>query len=211
MDQITAIETALIARLQSGLGSMVRSVDSYSGELDDELANVVRAFPACWVTFGGFNGSEPQSLSKQKYKTRAQFVVMVGQHARSGGSASRQGRDGSVGTNLLIAAVRRLLINQDLGLAIGNFKPGRVRVLHNTRLGEGQALQVFALEFETTISETALENGAWPVPTEEADAIFANYGGSRSEPDPDFTTLGAEIRADLGMGASVSAVKTLGE
>ena len=61
--------------------------------------------------------------------------------------------------------------------------------------GEGAvvALQVFALEFETTISEIALENGARPVPTDEADAIFAGFGGANDRPAADLLGITTTI------------------
>ena len=45
---ITKIEQAIVSRLKNGLGRMVRSVKSYSGELED-LATQVMVLPAVWV------------------------------------------------------------------------------------------------------------------------------------------------------------------
>ena len=189
-DPITAIEAAIVTRLQAGLGKMVTEVASYAGELDDDLPNVVRRFPAAWVTFGGISKTEPYGTSKEKHKATGQFVVMVGTRNLRGGSAARQGQDG-IGSNQLVMAVRRLLTQQDLGLEIAHLKPGKVRTLYNTRI-EGVALQVFACEFDTTWIETALPNNTWPAPdnTGHPDIAFAAYQGRLDAPATDWLTVG---------------------
>ncbi|WP_158535664.1 phage protein Gp37, partial [Kingella kingae] len=49
---ITVIEQRLVERLKRGLGTMVRTVKSYNGEVDD-LAAQIMTLPAVWVTYGG--------------------------------------------------------------------------------------------------------------------------------------------------------------
>lgn len=189
---IATIEAALIARLTPGLGRMVRLVASYSGELDDELANVIRAFPAAWVTFGGITDTRPASTSRSQFKTTGQFVVMVGernlqqQAGRHGGVRPEQ-----VGVYPLVYAVRRLLSGQDLGLAISPLQPGKVRTLYNTRLNDG-AFAVFACEFSCSWMEDALVNGHWPTAAtpDSPDALFARYGAQLQTPDPDWLRTG---------------------
>ena len=78
---IALIENALIQRLQQGLGQLVREVGSYSGELDDDLPEAIRRFPAAWVTFGGIVDSKPRSTSRQQYRVQGQYVVMVGERS----------------------------------------------------------------------------------------------------------------------------------
>ena len=72
---ITKIEQAIVSRLKNGLGRMVRSVKSYSGELED-LATQVMVLPAVWVTYGG-SRIEPKATGKKRYQDSAEFVVMV--------------------------------------------------------------------------------------------------------------------------------------
>ncbi len=184
-DQITAIENAIVSRLAAGLGKMVREVASYAGELDDDLPNTIRAFPAAWVTFGGVTKTESYGTSKTKFKTTGQFHVMVGSRNLRGGSAARQDVDGS-GTNRLVMAVRKLLNQQDLGLEIAHLKPGRVRTLYNSRI-EGTAFQAFACEFETAWIETTLANGDFPLAD---DSLFADFAGATTPTDPDLLNVG---------------------
>lgn len=190
MPIITAVELAIVDRLTRGLGRMVDSVQTYGGEFDDEnLADVIRRFPAAWVTFGGVRKTTPVDLSRQKWRTEATFVVMVGARSARSEAASRHGGPsvGEIGTNLLIYGVRRLLTQQDLGLRIKEFAPGSVRTLFNTRLAR-EAFSVFALEFHTEWVEQALPARTLPEPVDPADidrtdptsgidSVFAAYAG----------------------------------
>lgn len=199
-DPYTRIEAAICGRLKAGLGAMVRDVTSYGGELDDDLGQIVRALPAAWVTFGGITGTKPYSTSKEKWVATGRFAVMAGQSNARSEEAMRRGghRPQEIGTNPLVWAIRRLLIQQDLTdqdatLEISALRPGRVRTLFNTQL-RGDAVSVFACEFETDWIEDALVNGRFPTaPAEGAeeryDALFARYTGSRSPADPDLTRV----------------------
>ena len=53
----------------------------------------------------------------------------------------------------MLQDISLLLINNDLGLAIGNLKPGATRTLYNSQLN-GQGLAVFAREWHTEFIET---------------------------------------------------------
>jgi phage gp37-like protein len=187
----------MVDRLQRGLGRMVKSVQTYGGEFDDEnLADVVRRFPAVWVTFGGVRKTTPVDVSRQKWKPESTFVVMVGSRSARSEAASRHGgpSPGEIGTNLLIYGVRRLLTQQDLGLRIKEFAPGSVRTLFNTRLAH-DAFSVFALEFHTEWVEQALPARMLPQPVDPADvdatdptsgldSVFAAYGGQLDPASP---------------------------
>lgn len=189
---IALTEKAMCERLRQGMGRMVQGVHSYGGEMDGEPADVVRRLPGVWVTFGGIQKTEPTSISKRKYKTYGRFVVIVGDRNVRSEEATRQGGPGlqEAGTYKMVAAVRRLLSGQDLGLGIAHLVPGRARTLFNTKV-EGAALSVFACEFDTYWVEEALENGLFPVvdaPADSIDSIFSGYLGSQSEPDADWLT-----------------------
>lgn len=195
----TRIELAIVGRLKTGLGNMLKDVGSYGGELDDEMGRIAGMLPAAWVTFGGIIATAPHSTSKEKWLTTGRFAVMVGDQNQRGEEASRHGgtRSAEVGTNALVWAVRRLLIGQDLvdqdaGLQISPLKPGRVRTLFNTKVAGG-AMSVFAAEFETSWIEHALPNTRWPVPAapspepgvpgSEYDELFHQYPKARTD-DP---------------------------
>ncbi|MCW3479736.1 DUF1834 family protein [Neisseriaceae bacterium JH1-16] len=221
-------ENAIIDRLKTGLGKMVKEVGSYGGELDEGLEEAIRRFPAAWVTFGGVTKTEPTGTSRQKYKAHGQFVVMVGDRSVRSEAASRQGGParGEVGTYPLIYAVRRLLVSQDLGLPIQELMPGRVRTLFNSRL-ERQAFSVFACEFHTAWIEHALPRDHWPYPPSPSDpvdpsapyqpggpyaddAVFVPYGGQLAQPAQDWlrTGLNYHLAPDDGSADAQDIIPT---
>lgn len=190
---ITAVELAIVARLRLGLGKMVKSVETYGGELDDETDEVVRRFPAAWVTFGGVRDSSATSTSRKKWKKEALFAVMVGARSVRNEQAARHGGAGrhEVGTNQLIYAVNRLLTQQDLGLPIAELAPGRVRTLRHV-LVQREAFSCFAIEFHTAWIDEALPRDRFPAPEgpNDPDAIFETHGGQLGQPDPDWLRTG---------------------
>ncbi len=198
-DPIVAIETAIQDRLKAGLGKMVTSVNSYGGEFDEDLGQVARAFPACWVTFAGVLSTRPTSTSRQFYRAAGRFVVLVGQRSVQSEQHGRRGGVNGIGSYTLVRAVRRLLTNQDLELnEVSELQPGAVRTLFNGRL-RSEALSVFACEFDTSWMEPALEIGRWPEPMidpdthlpvpGDPDAIFAEHGGRLDAPYPDLESI----------------------
>lgn len=161
---ISEIEDAIIARIQAaasatpGLGYTLKEVASYGGELDDDLAKVVRSFPAVWVTFAGSGKPKPVATARNKWLTPATFAVMVAARNVRGERATRHGVTVAgvlkeVGAYQILKDVGLLLINNDLGLAISHLKPGATRTLYNTRLN-GQGLAVFAREWHCEFIET---------------------------------------------------------
>ncbi|EON13085.1 DUF1834 family protein [Pandoraea sp. SD6-2] len=187
---VTAVELAIVDRLSRGLGRMVREVKTYGGEFDDEeLDQVVRRFPAAWVTFGGVPRTGAESLARSKYKAEAIFVVMVGARSVRSEAASRHGGPDprEVGSNLLISCVRRLLNQQDMGLPIQALVPGAIRTVFNTKT-RADAFSVYALEFRTAWMESSLFLGTFPAEDSTApiDDLFARYGGQMDPPSPDW-------------------------
>lgn len=195
---ILAIEQAIIARLRAGMGRMVLSVDSYGGEFDEQLADVVRRFPAAWVTFAGVLSSRPTSTSRRNYLASGRFVVLVGQRSVRNEAASRQGGRNEIGVYDLVYAVRRLLTNQDLDLdGVGHLQPGAVRTIFNGQV-RNVAATIFACEFDAAWIEAALEPGRWPdpepgIPT-DPDSIFEDHGGQLDTPYPDLDRVKLDHR-----------------
>lgn len=204
-DPISRIEAAIVERLHTGLGNMVRSVENYGGELDGALPAVIRRFPAAWVTFKGVLQTRPMNTGKSRYDANGRFVVLVGTQTVRSEQAGRRGgpRVNEVGTYQLIYAVRRLLSNQDLGLSgVDYLQPGTVRTLFNGALG-AQAVSVFAVEFDTSWTERPLEAGRWPEPNPEdvgnpeaidPDLIFVEYAAQTDEPHPALSGIQLDYR-----------------
>ena len=178
---ISQIEDAIIARINAaaaatpGLGYKLPTVESYGGELDDDLAAVVRKFPAVWVTFAGSGKSRPVATARNKWITPATFVVMVGARNVRGERATRKGLTvggviKEVGVYQMLSDISLLLVNNDLGLPIEYFKPGATRTLFNTKLN-GQAMAVFAREWHTEFVETQPR-----VPIDPTDPMWLKLG-----------------------------------
>lgn len=186
---LDTIENALVMRLKQGLGRLVMDVQSYGGELDDDLTDVVRRFPAAWVTFGGITRTERTTTARDKVKASGTWVVMVGARNLHDRNAGRKGGCGEVGAYQLVQAVRRLLQQQDLGLPIDYLQPGRVRTLYNTRI-QNEPIAVFACEFATAWIEHSMDNQTWPVDGRPEDAVFQGNHGQKDAETPDLLRLG---------------------
>ena len=227
MVTLTDIELAMVERLRKGLGKLVTTVETYGGELDDEgLYQVVQQMPACWVTFAGITKDDWTSTSQRKSQPEARFVVMVAARSFRSEAASRHGgvSQWEVGANQLVWAVRRLLIGQDLGLAIDAFKGVNVKTLFKTSLERQQAMAVYAVEFSTFWVEKHLECGQFPsmpmktitehgqtvtVPdTDHPDYLFYQYEGQQSAA-PDLLGMNMEVKQTQKTEADLTAeVKT---
>lgn len=183
------VEDAIIARIKAaasatpGLGYKLPTVESYGGELDENLEAVIRKFPAVWVTFAGCKASVKAKTAGDKWKTQATFVTMCGARNVRGERATRQGvKVGGVikevGVYQMLKDVAALLSGNDLGLQITRLQPGAIRTLFNTKIGN-QGLAVFAREWHCEFTEGQ--------PREQIDPSsgdFLKFGiGYYSQPD----------------------------
>jgi phage gp37-like protein len=175
---IAVIETAIIDLIKATpLPYKLATVASYGGELDDELENVVRSFPAVWVTFSG--GAKPERTGNRTWRVPCTFSVLCGVRSPRDEQATRHGLKVAgqlreVGVYQMLLDVRNLLINSDLGLSITPFAPGAVRTLYNTKL-RTEALAVFGQEWHTSF---VLHQDAPPVlPAGMLNTVGMNYLG----------------------------------
>jgi phage gp37-like protein len=151
-NMVSQIEVAIISTLKSAPGlSYLKTVDSYGGQFDDDIGEVIRAYPAVWVVFGG--SGTPKPYGTEKWKVPATFVTIVAARNVRDEESSRRGSSGEPGTYQMLDDVRAMLIREDFGLAIERLQPGPVKTLYNTRL-RGQALSVFSQEWSTAYIAT---------------------------------------------------------
>lgn len=178
---IATIEDAIIAHIKAaasatpGLGYKLPNVASYGGELDDDLAQVVRSFPAVWVTYAGSGKPRPYSTARGKWIVPCTYAVMVGSRNVRGERSTRHGLTvggviKEVGAYQMLHDLGLLLLNQDFGLAIKNLVPGATKTLYNTKLN-GQALAVFAREWHTEFVEEQPR-----VPIDPTDPMWLKLG-----------------------------------
>lgn len=156
---ITEIEDAILARITAAndgrLGYKFASLDSYGGEFDEDINQVIRRLPGVWVVYAGGGKPVPYGTQKARWKMPATFAVLVGARSVRGEPFSRRGLNSAAGAVLEVGAyrmlddVRRMLLNQDFGLAITRLELGEVRTLYNTRMN-GLAMSVFSQEWHTS-------------------------------------------------------------
>lgn len=155
---LAEIEDAIINHIKTtagaaGFGYKLPTVESYGGELDDDIAQVVRKFPAVWVAFAGSGRPLAMGTHKDKWLVPCTFAVMAGARNVRGERSTRHGlKVGAqiveVGVYQMLEDVRLMLLGQDFGLAIDRLTPGATKTLYNTKLN-GQSMAVFAQEWHT--------------------------------------------------------------
>lgn len=154
---IVEIENAILSRIQAAndgrLGYKIATLETYGGEFDDEITQVVRQLPGVWVVYAGGGKPVPYGTSKTKWKMPATFAVMVGARSVRSEPFSRRGLEvggqvKEVGAYRMLEDCRRILLNQDFGMEIARFEPGAVKTLYNLKMN-GLALSVFAQEWHT--------------------------------------------------------------
>lgn len=182
---ITKVEQALIERLRLGLGKMVYSVGSYSGEIDDSQLDV-RRLPACLVSYAGsdFDARSVNARGK-RYQATDTFVVLVMARSMRSAVAGRVGgvTQQEVGVNLLLSAVKYLLINQTLGGLVSPIQPKRIRTIWNNAEVKKEKISAFAIEFEMSYTENGfLDDGRFPEGISELEQLFKQYQGKLDEP-----------------------------
>lgn len=185
MVTITEIEQAMCARLSDGLGVMVTDVVSWD-VMTDDLALILGRLPGAFITFTGITASVPHDTRRTRYKVTGRFAVYVADYNLRGNESLRHGdaRLDEPGCYRMIRAVRRLLAGQDMGLDIGNLRPGTVRMVTGRAFSD-EAVALYECLFDTTWYEDCLPNRHWPVPP-----------ASDDHPDYDFVRWQGRLDAE---------------
>lgn len=180
-----------VLRLVKGLGNAVTGVAVYNGELEN-LSQVLRMFPAAWVTYLGCARAEFTDASKTRQRVYPKFAVMIGtQTARADGKAALTGGHAQreVGAAYLLHMVRYLLAGQTLGLQIKPMQYIGERVIAQQQL-DNQGCAVYSIEFQCSWIESHLSDGAWPAHLDtHPSGLFVAYDGKTDQADPDMTAV----------------------
>lgn len=159
---IALIEQAIVEQLRAAPRAYTGLVvESYAGQLDDELFDWVRTLPATWVTFGGAQDYKRTGL--RSFKVRGTFEVLCAQRAlvENAGRLNPTGRGQDVGVYALMEDNKLALVNQLLGLAIQPLTPGPIRAVMKSRVNR-DAVVVYAQEFHTEWQEVFAQEAATP-------------------------------------------------
>lgn len=156
MQIVAQIENAMVAALQgAAVASGVRvDIESYGGQLDDDLAEWVRRVPAIWVVFGGAEAPTAVATSKDKWKFRGTFTTFCAQRNLAHNKAQRQGDANNPGVYALMQLTKAALLNKDLALPIKHFAPGRIRTVASVMFNRESAM-VYAVDWITEWIEQA--------------------------------------------------------
>lgn len=145
------IEQAIVQRLRTVARGYRPVVESYGGQLDDEMFGWVRALPAVWVTF---DGAQPTRLGQRTWRVVGTFEVLAAQRALVQAQARQADDDGGqdVGVYQLLEDNKAALVNQVLGLQIEPITPGPMRSVAKSMVNR-DAIVVMAQQFRTTWTE----------------------------------------------------------
>ena len=148
---IGAIEQGMIDKLEAvsntaTLGYEFTGIESYSGQLDGHLREIIKSFPAVWIAFAG------SKVIKQyvgSTKRKAIFKAFVGAKSLRNEKASRHGANGKAGSYQMFQDVIAVLSGETFDLEISPLEAGDITPLLNNRSDKDLA-SVYAVDFSTT-------------------------------------------------------------
>lgn len=122
-----AVEDAVLAALGAGLGSLVKTLETYQGDWRADLKQESWRLPAVLVML---QRSEAQQITPRSYDVSLDFTLLVATRQLRGEHAGRR-QEG--GVYQILAGIRQALWHQDLGLELQPFTLVREEPLLNTR------------------------------------------------------------------------------
>lgn len=159
---IALIEQAIVQRLRSvPRGYAGLQVESYAGQLDDELFAWVRTLPASWVTFNQVQ--DVKRVGAHSLRHHGSFEVLCAQRAlqENAGRLNSAASGADVGVYQLLEDNKLALVNQALGLPIQALQPGAIRPVMKGLVNR-EAVVVYAQEFHTAWQEVFEDPAATP-------------------------------------------------
>lgn len=159
---IGEIELALVKRLQEKLapaksGYSVKKIDTYGGELTEEIERALSSFPAILVVY---TGATVVGATSQAAKVRHAFNVIICAQSLRNEKTSRHSSAGKVGSYQMIADTLAVLIGQKLKVESGDQVTNipmtalafrGVRPLMNNRV-DGQLASVYSIDLDTDVT-----------------------------------------------------------
>lgn len=150
---ISEIENGIVGRISEAneenvLGYTLLKVDSYAGELNDNMRELLHGLPATLVMFGGADKIKTFS-GNSRIQWLAKFNVLCAARSLRNEKTSRFGSGGEVGSYQITSDVIALLSGQTLGLEIDPIIPQRVVPVFNNRR-DRDLISVYSVELATT-------------------------------------------------------------
>lgn len=148
---IGAIENAMIEAVESAqnngaLGYTLKKIDTYGGDLSDDINHVIRNFPAVWFIFIG--AQKNRSVGRGAFEYILRFNAIVAASSLRNEKISRHGTDGEVGSYQIMEDIIYILAGKSHGLDISELEPGQITPLVNERSNQHLA-SIYGIEFTT--------------------------------------------------------------
>lgn len=139
-------------------------VESYAGQLDDEMFEWIRRLPATWVTFD----QVPQSkrVGVHSWIMDGSFEVLCAQRTLRENDARLNDatKGAAVGVYELLEDNKLALVNQKLGLPIDPIQPGAIRPVMKGMV-KGEPIAIYAQAFHTRWQEVYPDPDSVPAGT----------------------------------------------
>ncbi len=149
---IAEIENAIINRINAS--DVFACAKSYAGEFDsNDWHKTIKQFPAFYVAYGG-DHQDPNERGDGFIEYPIFSTIIIARNLRGEANARQGGvKNQNVheyGAYDLLDAVKGALVNNDLGLSIGKFKPLQTVPLF---VGKAQEMQmaIYGIDFTTEI------------------------------------------------------------
>lgn len=133
------IEDEILSAIQdSDMGSYCKTIESYAGQLEDDITKMIILFPAVFVMF---SGSEAKMLTGLEYEKTVDFTIFVAAKNLRGNVAARKN---DYGAYQMLDDMETLLVGNQLGMQIEPIAIVSEEAILNTK-----QLSVYAAGYRT--------------------------------------------------------------
>jgi len=141
------IEDKIITELKAQI-AYLRTVETYAGQIESELASMTGRFPACYVVYGG---SSFDWVDGPNHQETVEFSVLVCAKNLRGNEELRKGGPvaAEYGAYDLVKAVLASLTNKDFGLDMEFLTPQKASLVFISR-----TVAVYGIDFKTAFDKT---------------------------------------------------------
>jgi phage gp37-like protein len=142
VQEFEQIEDKIIEELAAEV-TYLRTVETYAGQLEGEIARMAVKFPAAFLVYGG---TDLEEVDGPNHREVVRFSVLVAAKNLRSNEDLRKDTEGAYD---LVTDVLAALTNNTFGLDIERLRPVKVSLVH---IGKGIA--VYGLDFQTSFDNT---------------------------------------------------------
>ena len=135
------IEDAITAKLKTVQG--IKTVETYAGQLEDEIERLPVRFPAVYIVYGG---SAFEAIDGPNYRENVEFNILVcGKNLRG----QADSRKSELGAYKILTNVLEALVNEDFDIEIEQLCPVSVKLVAVTK-----GIAIYGIDFKTGFDKT---------------------------------------------------------